>query len=74
MIRVRNIQKSYNDLEVLKGVNLEIKQGEIISIVGASGAGKSTLLHIIGTLDKPNTGNIEINERNTYLESFRHSI
>ncbi|MCO6498862.1 MAG: ABC transporter ATP-binding protein [Vicingus serpentipes] len=62
MIKAENIHKSYGDLEVLKGVNLEIKQGEIISIVGASGAGKSTLLQIIGTLDQPDEGVIKINE------------
>lgn len=67
MIRAENISKSYGDLEVLKGVNLQIKKGEIISIVGASGAGKSTLLQIIGTLDKPNEGNIEINGVNTSI-------
>lgn len=62
MIKAENIHKSYNDLHVLKGVNLEIKKGEIISIVGASGAGKSTLLQIIGTLDQPNEGKVSINE------------
>lgn len=65
MIRAENIHKSYGDLEVLKGVDLRIKRGEIISIVGASGAGKSTLLHIIGTLDKANKGIIEINDIET---------
>lgn len=53
MIQAKNIHKSYNNLHVLKGVNLNIKQGEIASIVGASGAGKTTLLQIIGTLDTP---------------------
>lgn len=53
MIKATNIQKSYGDLKVLRGVDLEIKKGEVISIVGASGAGKTTLLQILGTLDTP---------------------
>lgn len=65
MIKAKNIQKSYGDLQVLKGVDLQINKGEVISIVGASGAGKSTLLQIIGTLDKPDTGEVLINEVNT---------
>ncbi|MEI6683028.1 MAG: ABC transporter ATP-binding protein [Bacteroidota bacterium] len=61
MIIAENIQKSFGPLKVLKGISLEIAKGEIISIVGASGAGKSTLLHIIGTLDKADTGSVELN-------------
>ena len=60
MIKAENIQKKYGELEVLKGVSLEISEGEIVSIVGASGAGKSTLLHIIGTLDKADSGTLSI--------------
>ena len=64
MIRAENIHKSYGDLEVLKGISLEIKAGEIVSIVGASGAGKTTLLHIIGTLDPFDQGAVIINNQN----------
>lgn len=60
MIRVENIYKRFDTLEVLKGVSLQIDKGEVVSIVGASGAGKTTLLQIIGTLDKPDSGIIEI--------------
>ena len=61
MIELKNIKKSYGNLEVLKGVNLDIAKAEVVSIVGRSGAGKSTLLHIIGTLDSPDSGEIFIN-------------
>jgi len=60
MIKVKNILKSYQSLDILKGINMEVGASEIVSIVGASGAGKSTLLHIIGTLDKPNKGEVWI--------------
>ena len=60
MIEVKNIHKSFGTLEVLKGVNLTVKKGEIVSIIGKSGAGKTTLLQIIGTLDKPESGSIMI--------------
>jgi lipoprotein-releasing system ATP-binding protein len=62
IIRASGIQKKYDKVEVLKGVDLEIKTGEIVSIVGASGAGKTTLLHILGTLDRADTGKLEIKE------------
>lgn len=61
MIRIENITKEFGGLQVLKGVNLEIGCGEVVSIVGPSGAGKTTLLQIIGTLDKPTSGTICFN-------------
>lgn len=63
MIRAENIHKSYGNLHVLKGIDLEIAQGEIVSIVGASGAGKSTLLHILGTLDRTDKGSVFIDKK-----------
>ncbi|MBE6211901.1 MAG: ABC transporter ATP-binding protein [Rikenellaceae bacterium] len=61
MIKVSNIEKSFGDLKVLRGVSLEVEKGEIVSIVGASGAGKTTLLQIIGTLLPADGGEVEIN-------------
>lgn len=60
MITLRNIHKSFGTLEVLKGIDLDIQQGEMVSIVGPSGAGKTTLLQIMGTLDRPNEGQLTI--------------
>lgn len=78
MIKAEGIYKSYGQLNVLKGIDLEIEKGQIVSIVGASGAGKSTLLHIMGTLDKADKGrvlinNIEVNLLNDKkLSEFRN--
>ena len=62
MIDIKNITKSFGSLQVLKGIDLHIGKGEVVSIVGPSGAGKTTLLQIIGTLDRPDTGSIQIND------------
>lgn len=64
MIKIKDIHKSFGSLEVLKGIDLTINKGEVVSIVGPSGAGKTTLLQIIGTLDRPNSGTVEINGEN----------
>jgi lipoprotein-releasing system ATP-binding protein len=63
MLTAKNVHKKYNELEVLKGVDLTINKGEIVSIVGSSGAGKSTLLHILGTLDMADQGEIYLNDQ-----------
>jgi len=63
MLTATNIHKQYGNLAVLKGVDISISKGEIVSIVGSSGAGKSTLLHILGTLDKADKGNIVLNDQ-----------
>lgn len=62
MISARDIKKQFGDLHVLKGIDIDVKEGEIVSIVGPSGAGKTTLLQILGTLDKPNDGEVKIND------------
>ncbi len=71
MIKALNISKKYGELNVLNSLNLEVKKGEVVSIVGASGAGKTTLLQILGTLDKPNEGNLFINETDITLLSSK---
>ncbi|MDO7614835.1 MAG: ABC transporter ATP-binding protein [Crocinitomicaceae bacterium] len=79
MLRAENIEKSYGELPILKGVNLEIKQNEIVSIVGTSGAGKTTLLQILGTLDQPTSGHLTIDGEDpfslneTKLSAFRNT-
>jgi lipoprotein-releasing system ATP-binding protein len=62
MIKAEQITKSYGQLQVLKGIDLTVKKGEVISIVGASGAGKTTFLQILGTLSKPDGGKVIIND------------
>ena len=65
MIDIKNITKSFGSLQVLKGIDLHIAKGEVVSIVGPSGAGKTTLLQIIGTLDRPDTGSVYIDSVDT---------
>ena len=67
MLKAENIIKNYGQLAVLKGVDIAIQKAELVSIVGSSGAGKSTLLHILGTLDKADSGNIFINNQQVSL-------
>src|SRR5688572_9816927 len=78
MISARNIHKKYSELEILKGINVDIRKSEIVSIVGSSGAGKTTLLTILGTLDRPTSGELLIDGTNVYklndkkLAAFRN--
>ena len=78
MIQVSGLTKKYGQLEVLKGIDLTVNEGEIVSIVGASGAGKTTLLQIIGTLDKADSGTVSIqnqivtNLKDNKLSDFRN--
>ena len=65
MIDIKNITKSFGSLQVLKGIDLHIDRGEVVSIVGPSGAGKTTLLQILGTLDRPDTGSVCVDDINT---------
>jgi lipoprotein-releasing system ATP-binding protein len=69
MLKALGLRKKYGELEVLKGVDVEIKKSEVVSIVGASGAGKSTLLHILGTLDKPDSGNVWLDKDDVFAQS-----
>ena len=79
MLIAKGITKSYDDLQILKGINLEIKEGEVVSIVGSSGAGKTTLLQILGTLDRPDRGKVLMNGVNPFnlsvnkLSAFRNT-
>ncbi len=80
MLSAKNIQKSYEDIKVLKGVDIDIAKGEFVSIVGKSGSGKSTLLHILGSLDPPDEGKVIINNTDLFslkekeLASFRNKF
>lgn len=65
MLKAENITRKFGEVQVLKGVDISIESGEIVGIVGSSGAGKSTLLHILGTLDRPDTGRIWLNNQET---------
>lgn len=72
MIDIKNITKSFGSLQVLKGIDLHINKGEVVSIVGPSGAGKTTLLQIVGTLDRPDTGCVVVDGVDTTTLSAKH--
>jgi len=67
IIQAKNLLKQYDSLQVLKGINLEIAENEVVSIVGASGAGKTTLLQILGTLDRPDSGELIIADKSVFI-------
>ena len=71
MLVAKGITKSFEELQILKGINLEITQGEVVSIVGSSGAGKTTLLQILGTLDKPDAGEVLLDGTNPFALSAK---
>jgi lipoprotein-releasing system ATP-binding protein len=68
LLRARAIKRTYGSLQVLKGIDLEVTKGEVVAIVGASGAGKSTFLHILGTLDRPEEGEVFIEDVNVFTQ------
>ncbi len=71
LLQVTNVTRAYGPLQVLKGIDLEIGEGEVVAIVGASGAGKSTLLQVMGTLDKPDTGKVIIKNKDVFALNER---
>ncbi|MCF0064982.1 ABC transporter ATP-binding protein [Dyadobacter chenwenxiniae] len=68
LLRASGIRRTYGSLQVLKGIDLEVEKGEVVAIVGASGAGKSTFLHILGTLDRPDQGQVFIEDINVFTQ------
>jgi lipoprotein-releasing system ATP-binding protein len=70
MIKAKSLTKSFGKLQVLKGVELDIKRGEVVSIVGSSGAGKTTLLQILGTLERPDSGEIDFDGETLHFKQI----